>query len=332
MTTLVTGATGFVGSAVVRGLLDAGHRVKVMVRAASPLANIRDLDVESVTADLAEPGSLRNAIDGCNTLFHVAANYHLWVRNSSDFYRVNVEGTKALMQAAANAGVARIIYTSSVATLGLNTDGTPAGENTPVGLADMIGHYKRSKYLAEQAVQQMIDQQNLPAVIVNPSTPIGPRDIRPTPTGRTVLDAACGRMPAYVDTGLNVVHVDDVAKGHLLALKHGKVGERYILGGQDMTLKEIFAVISDICGRPAPKIRLPHNLVLPLAYLSEAWAWLTRGPEPRATVDGVRMSRKFMYFSSEKAGRELGYAARPAREALEDAVDWFLKHDYCTKT
>ena len=330
MTTLVTGATGFVGSAVVRCLLDAGHQVRVMVRAKSALTNIQDLEVDIVKGDLAQPDTLQNIVKGCDTLFHVAADYRLWVRDSDILYRVNVEGTKNLMQAAINAGVGRIVYTSSVATLGLNSDGTPADENTPVSFANMIGHYKRSKFLAEQAVQQMINQQQLPAIIVNPSTPIGPRDIRPTPTGRMVLDAACGRMPAYVDTGLNVVHVDDVAKGHLLALQRGEVGERYILGGHDMSLQQIFDVISDITGRPAPKIKLPHNLVLPIAYLSEAWAWLIRGPEPRATVDGVRMSKKLMYFCSDKAKRALGYASRPASEALSDAVNWFFEHNYCS--
>lgn len=331
MTTLVTGATGFVGSAVVRCLLDAGHQVRVMVRAQSPRTNIQDLDVEIVTADLTQTDTLLNAIKGCDILFHVAADYRLWVRDSNVLYRVNVEGTRNLMQAAIDAGVSKIVYTSSVATLGLKSDGTPADENTPVSFANMIGHYKRSKYLAEQAVQQMIAEQNLPAIIVNPSTPIGPRDIRPTPTGRMVLDAACGRMPAYVDTGLNVVHVDDVAKGHLLALQHGQIGERYILGGHDMTLQQIFDIIADITDRTAPKIKLPHNLVLPIAYLSEAWAWLTRGPEPRATVDGVRMSKKLMYFSSDKARQVLGYKPRPADEALSDAINWFLDHNYCSK-
>ena len=331
MTTLVTGATGFVGSAVVRYLLSAGHQVRVMVRAQSALRNIQDLDVEIVKGDLAQSDTLPNTVKGCDTLFHVAADYRLWVRNSNVLYRVNVEGTKNLMQAAINAGVSKIVYTSSVATLGLHSDGTPADENTPVSFANMIGHYKRSKYLAEQAVQQMIDAQKLPAIIVNPSTPIGPRDIRPTPTGRMMLDATCGRMPAYVDTGLNVVHVDDVAKGHLLALQHGAIGERYILGGHDMTLHQIFAVIAEITGRPAPKIKLPHNLVLPIAYISEAWAWLTHGPEPRATVDGVRMSKKLMYFSSDKARRVLGYDPRSAGEALSDAVHWFIEHNYCSK-
>lgn len=331
MTTLVTGATGFVGSALLRCLLDAGHQVRVMVRSTSALANIQGLDVEIVTGDLAEPDSLRNAVKACDNLFHVAADYRLWVRNSNDLYRANVEGTTALMQAAVDAGVSKIVYTSSVATLGLNSDGSPADENTPVSLADMIGHYKRSKYLAEQSVLGMIDEHKLPAIIVNPSTPIGPRDIKPTPTGRMVLDAACGRMPAYVDTGLNLAHVDDVARGHLLAFEQGEFGERYILGGEDMTLQQIFEVISQLSGHSAPKIKLPHNLVLPIAYLSEAWAWLTRGAEPRATVDGVRMSRKLMYFSSEKARRELGYTTRPAREALADAIDWFLEHNYCAK-
>ena len=331
MTTLVTGATGFVGSAVVRCLLNAGHQVRVMVRAQSALTNIQDLDVEIIKADLAQADTLPNLVQGCDTLFHVAADYRLWVRDSDVLYRVNVEGTKNLMQAALNAGVGKIVYTSSVATLGLNNDGIPANEDTPVSFSNMVGHYKRSKYLAEQAVQQLIKEQQLPAIIVNPSTPIGPRDIRPTPTGRMVLDAACGRMPAYVDTGLNVVHVDDVAEGHLLALQQGEVGERYILGGQDMTLQQIFALIAEITGRPAPKVKLPHNLVLPVAYLSEAWAWLIKGPEPRATVDGVRMSKKLMYFSSDKARRALGYAPRPAREALADAVDWFLEHNYCAK-
>jgi dihydroflavonol-4-reductase len=330
MTTLVTGATGFIGSAMVRCLLNAGHQVRVMVRDDSALTNLQNLDVEIVKGDLARPDTLQNPVKGCDTLFHLAADYRLWVRDSNILYQVNVEGTKNLMQAAIKAGVSKIVYTSSVATLGLHSDGTPADENTPVGLGDMIGHYKRSKYLAEQTVQKMIDEQKLPAIIVNPSTPIGPRDIKPTPTGRMVLDAACGRMPAFVDTGLNVVHVDDVAKGHLLALQYGVIGERYILGGYDMSLQQILNIIADITGRPAAKIKLPHNLVLPVAYVSEAWAWLTRGAEPRATVDGVRMSKKLMYFSSDKARQALGYAPRPASEALADAVDWFMQHNYCS--
>ena len=302
-----------------------------MARSKNKLANIQGLDVETVTGDLTQPDSLHGAIKGCDTLFHVAADYRLWVRDSNVLYQANVEGTKSLMQAAMQEGVSNIVYTSSVATLGLHSDGTPANENTPVSFSNMIGHYKRSKYLAEQAVQKMIDEQGLPAVIVNPSTPIGPRDIRPTPTGRMVVDAACGRMPAYVDTGLNIVHVDDVAQGHLLAFQKGEIGERYILGGYDMTLQQIFEVISEITSRPAPKVKLPHNLILPIACLSEAWAWLTRGDEPRATVDGVRMSKKLMYFSSDKAREKLGYSPRPAREALTDAVNWFMEHKYCER-
>nr|VFK15171.1 MAG: dihydroflavonol-4-reductase [Candidatus Kentron sp. LFY] len=331
MTTLVTGASGFVGSAVARCLLDAGHHVRVMVRPQSILTNIRDLGVEIVTGDLTQPETLKGAIEGCDILFHVAADYRLWVRDSEILYRTNIQGTEALLHVASNEGVSRIIYTSSVAALGLNSDGTPGNENTPVALDHMIGHYKRSKYLAEEIVRRMIDKYSLPVIIVNPSTPIGPRDVKPTPTGRVVLDAACGRMPAYVDTGLNIVHVDDVAKGHLLALRHGKIGERYILGGEDMTLREILHVIAQITGRPVPKIKIPHNVGLAIAYLSEAWAWLSRGAEPRATVDGVRMSKKHMYFSSDKAREALGYSPRPAREALADAVNWFLKQDYCSR-
>lgn len=332
MTTLVTGATGFVGSAVVRQLLNAGHSVRVMVRTQSALSNIKNLDVDIVEGDLAQPDTLQQAVHGCEVLFHVAADYRLWARDSNVLYRVNVDGTKHLMLAAVNAGVSKIVYTSSVATLGLNSNGTPSDENTPVSIINMTGHYKRSKYLAEQVVRRMIDEQKLPAIIVNPSTPVGPRDIKPTPTGRMVLDATCGRMPAYVDTGLNVVHVDDVAQGHLLALQRGEIGERYILGGFDMSLQQILVVVSEITGRPAPKIKLPHNLVLPIAYISEAWAWLARGAEPRATVDGVRMSKKQMYFSSEKAKQALGYTPRPARDALEDAVAWFLQQNYCSRT
>jgi len=328
MTTLVTGATGFVGSAVVRCLMEVGHRVRVMVRTDSVRTNIQGLDVEVVEADLMRPGTLRNAVAGCDTLFHVAADYRLWVRDSEVLYRANVGGTKNLMEAAYEEGVSRIVYTSSVATLGLNQDGTPGDENTPVDFANIIGHYKRSKYLAEQTVQRMAYELQLPVIIVNPSAPIGPRDVKPTPTGRMILDAARGRMPAYVDTGLNVVHVDDVAQGHLLALERGEFGRRYILGGEDITLREILAIISEITGRPAPKIRLPHNLVLPIGYISQAWAWLTHGAEPRVTVDGVRMSKKLMYFSSEKARKALGYNPRPARQALEDAVEWFLQNDY----
>lgn len=327
--TLVTGASGFVGSALVRKLIVAAHQVRVLLRPTSDLRNIEGLPVEVALGDLADKGSLERALEGCTALFHAAADYRLWARHPQQLYQTNVAGTVNIMQAALKAGVKRIVYTSSVATLGLHADGSPADENTPVTLNDMIGHYKRSKFLAEAEVKRMIDGQGLPAVIVNPSTPVGPRDIRPTPTGRMVLDAACGRTPAYVDTGLNLVHVDDVAKGHLLAFERGVVGERYILGGRNMTLQEILTEVARISGQKPPRVKLPHNLVLPIAYLSEAWAWLTDGPEPRATVDGVRLSKKYMFFSIEKARRELGYNPRPVEQALQDAVEWFRANGYC---
>ena len=327
--TLVTGASGFVGSALVRKLITAAHQVRVLLRPTSDRRNIEGLPVEVALGDLADNSSLERALEGCTALFHAAADYRLWARHSQQLYQSNVAGTVNIMQAALKAGVKRIVYTSSVATLGLHVDGSPADENTPVTLNDMIGHYKRSKFLAEAEVKRMIAGKGLPAVIVNPSTPVGPRDIRPTPTGRMVLDAACGRTPAYVDTGLNLVHVDDVGQGHLLAFEHGVVGERYILGGRNMTLLEILTEVARISGQKPPRVKLPHNLVLPIAYLSEAWAWLTDGPEPRATVDGVRLSKKYMYFSIDKARRELCYNPRPVEEALRDAVEWFRANGYC---
>lgn len=326
---LVTGASGFVGSALARRLIAAGHRVKVLLRPTSDRRNIEELPVEIAQGNLTDKASLERALEGCNSLFHAAADYRLWTRNPDELYQSNVNGTLNIMQAALKIGVKRIVYTSSVATLGLNADGTPADENTPVTFADMIGHYKRSKFLAEAEVKKLVQEQGLPAVIVNPSTPVGPRDIKPTPTGRMVLDAACGRTPAYVDTGLNLVHVDDVAEGHWLAYERGTIGERYILGARNMTLKEILTVVAKIAGHKPPRVRLPHNLVLPIAYLAEAWAWLTDGSEPRATVDGVRLSKKYMFFSIEKAQRELGYNPRAVEQALKDAVDWFRANGYC---
>lgn len=327
MTTLVTGGTGFVGSAVVRALLNAGHDVRALVRPDSPARNLEGLALERVNGDLTDADSLRRAIRGCSALFHVAADYRLWTPDPEATYRVNVEGTRALMEAALAAGVERIVYTSSVAVLGLREDGSPANEDDPVSLDDMIGHYKRSKYLAEETVRTMIREQGLPAVVVNPSTPIGPRDIRPTPTGRLIADAANGRIPAFVDTGLNLVHVDDVAAGHLLAYERGTVGERYILGGEDMALRDILARISAIAGCNAPRWRLSPGVVMPVAYAAEAWASLS-GREPLVTVTGVRLARKRMYYSSAKARTQLGYAPRPADEALSDAVRWFRDNGY----
>jgi len=321
---LVTGATGFVGSAVVRRLLREDHHVRVLARAGSDRRNLQGLEVEIVEGDLTNATSLARICDDCDALFHVAADYRLWAPHPQELYQTNVEGTRALLEAARQAGVPRVIYTSTVATLGIPKDGTPGSETTPVSLADMLGHYKRSKFLAEQVVAGFA-AEGLPVVIVNPSTPIGPRDIKPTPTGRVVRDAMTGRMPAYVDTGLNVVHVDDVADGHWLAFKHGVVGERYILGGADLSLRELLFEIAEIVGGTPPRWRLPHGAVMPVAYMAEAWARVS-GKPPIATVEEVRMSRKRMYFSSAKAERELGYAAGPVRLALEDAVAWFSLH------
>lgn len=330
MPALVTGATGFVGSAVARALLAEGQAVRLLVRAGSDRRNLAGLDAEIVEGDLTDPASLERAVRECEALFHVAADYRLWVPRPPEIYRANVDGTRALMTAAGAAGVRRIVYTSSVATLGLNRDGSPADEATPVTFADMIGHYKRSKFLAEAAVGELVRKHGLPAVIVNPSTPIGPRDIRPTPTGRMIVDAASGRIPAYLDTGLNVVHVDDVAAGHLAAFERGRIGERYILGGHNLTLAAILAAIARLVGRPPPRVQLPRAAVLPIAYVVEAWARLTRtSKEPLITVDGVKLAAKRMFFTTAKAERELGYRARPADAAIADAVAWFRANGYC---
>ena len=317
MRTLVTGATGFVGSAVLRHLLDAGHEVRALVRPAG---------VTVVEGDLSDKESLRGTVQGCDYLFHVAADYRLWIPDPAVVYRINVDGTRDLIEIATDAGVKKIIYTSSVATLGLTADRTPADEETPVALQDMVGHYKRSKYLAEQEVNRLVREQGAPVVIVNPSTPVGPRDIKPTPTGRIFVDMLRGRMPAYVETGLNIVHVDDVAMGHLLALEHGEVGERYILGGENMTLRELLHAIAAAGGVRPPRIGIPHNAVVPVAWVAEQWARLT-GVTPVVTLDEIRMARKFMFFSSGKATEKLGYRPRAARQAIAEAVNWFKENE-----
>lgn len=329
MTSLVTGAAGFVGSAVVRELLAHGHTVRALVRPTSDRRNLEGLPVEIALGDLTDRTSLARAVAGCDALFHVAADYRMWVRHPQQMYRTNVDGTRELLLAAAGAGVKRMVYTSSVATLGLKPDGTPADEETPVSLSDMIGHYKRSKFLAEVEVTRLYQEQRLPVVIVNPSTPVGPRDAKPTPTGRMIVDAAAGRMPAYVDTGLNLAHVDDVAAGHRLAFERGQPGERYILGGENMTLRRILAEIARIAGRKPPRVRLPVAPLLPIAALVEGWTWLTRGNEPLITVAGVRLAKKLMFFSSVKAERQLGYRHRDPVEGLRDAIEWFREHGYC---
>ena len=319
---LVTGATGFVGSAVARALIATGRRVRALSRPSSDRRNLAGLDVEIAEGSLEDAASLAKAVSGCGALYHVAADYRLWVRDPQAMYRANVEGTRALMMAALAAGVERVVYTSSVAVLGLHTDGTAADETTPSTLDDMVGPYKRSKFLAEAEVRRLVEAQRLPAVIVNPSTPIGPRDIKPTPTGRMIVEAASGRMPAFVDTGLNLVHVDDVARGHLLAEERGRVGERYILGGENLSLAEILRRIAAIVGRTPPKVRLPLPVVWPVAAVAEAWGRVT-GKEPMVTFDSLRMARKKMYFSAAKAERDLGFHARPANAALADAIQWF---------
>jgi len=321
MKALVTGATGFVGSAVARALLQAGWQVTALVRPNADLRNLRGLGADLATGDLTDRASLDRALAGCAALFHVAADYRLGARNPEELYRTNVEGTRNIMEASRRAGTGRVVYTSSVATIGLPADGTPGTEETPSTIADMIGHYKRSKFLAEEVAREAA-RSGMAVIIVNPSTPVGPGDVKPTPTGRMVMDAAAGRMPAYVDTGLNIVHVDDVAAGHLLAFERGRPGERYILGGQDMSLREILIEIARLTGRKPPRIRLPTSVVLPIAYAAELVARVTGVPN-RVTVEGVRMARKRMFFSSDKAARELGYRWRPPAQAFEDAVLWF---------
>jgi dihydroflavonol-4-reductase len=325
---LVTGATGFVGSAVVRKLLKRGHPVRVLVRPSSDRRYLEGLEVDIVEGDLLDAATPKPALAGCSGLFHVAADYRLWAPDPEPMFRANVDGTRTILLAAGECGVERIVYTSSVAVLGnLPGDGA-ADEDTPVTFEDMIGPYKQSKFLAEAEVRELIEGQGLAVVIVNPSTPIGPRDIKPTPTGRMIVEAASGRMPAYVDTGLNVVHVDDVAEGHLLAFEKGVVGQRYILGGENMSLREILTTIAGITGGKPPRLKIPTGAILPFAYVAEAWARVSGGNEPFATVDGLRMAKKKMFFSHAKAGRELGHAPRPAEHALSDAVQWFREHGY----
>ncbi len=327
---LVTGASGFVGSAVARRLLDRGFAVTCLVRGSSPRTNLDGLPFDIAVGDMTDQASVEAAAKGARYLFHVAADYRIWARDPEEIVRANETGTGAVMRAAKAVGVERIVYTSSVATLGVAPGAdknAPADETHPLTPQTAIGAYKRSKVIAERLVEQMVAEQGLPAVIVNPSTPIGPRDVKPTPTGRIIVEAAQGKTPAFVDTGLNLAHVDDVAAGHLLALDKGRIGERYILGGQDVTLRRMFADIAALAGRKAPTVELPRGPLYPLARLFEAVAQVT-GREPMLTVDALNMSKRRMFFTSAKAQAELGYSARPYGEAIADAMAWFREHGY----
>ncbi len=327
MTTLVTGATGFVGSHVARLLASRGEPVRVLLRATSRLDALEGIPCERVTGDLADSVSLERALHGVGQVFHVAADYRLWLRDPAEIYRSNVEGTRNLISLASAAGVKRIVYTSTVATVAVPTrNGHLPDESTAARLDQMIGHYKRSKFIAEQEALEAA-QEGAPVVIVNPTTPVGPGDWKPTPTGRIVVDFLNGRMPAFVDTGLNVVAVEDVAAGHLLAAEGGKLGERYILGGRNMTLQEILMELAWITGRPVPNIRLPHAVALAAAWADTSVCRLL-GREPRIPLDGARMARHRMFVDSSKAERELGFHSGPIAAALERAVRWYEQHGY----
>jgi dihydroflavonol-4-reductase len=323
----VTGASGFVGSAVVRALIRSGFQVRALVRTGSPRVNLEGLTIDIAEGDMRDRAAVAAAMHGARYVFHVAADYRLWAPHPREIFRSNVEGTQVVMGAALAAGVERVVYTSSVATLRLHENGRPADETSPLSEDEAIGAYKRSKVAAERLVEDMVSRERLPAVIVNPSTPIGPRDVRPTPTGRIIVEAASGRMPAFVDTGLNVVHVDDVAAGHLAALRRGRIGERYILGGENLSLADLLARIAVLTGRTPPRVRLPRALIYPLALAAESFAYITRR-EPFVTRDGLRMAKHKMFFTSAKAARELGYTSRPVDDALRDALQWFRAEGY----
>jgi len=326
MKALVTGATGFVGAAVARALLRAGHDVRVLARSNADLRNIEDLRVERVAGDLRDPASLKQALQGCRHLYHVAAHYALWAQDPSIFYEVNVAGTRNLMEAARDVGTERIVYCSTIGAIGLPPDGGPGTEETPVSLSQMAGHYKRSKYLAEQEVLRLA-KKGLPVVIVNPSAPVGEADVKPTPTGQIIVDFMKGRMPAYIETGMNIVDVDDVAEGHLLAMQKGRIGERYILGCTNLLLREVFDILSRLTGVKAPAIKLPRLAILPLAYANHWLANLTGRP-PRIPLEGVKMAKYKMHYDCSKAIRELGIPQTPPEVAIGKAVNWFKAHGY----
>ena len=327
MKAFVTGATGFVGSHVARFLAGQGAELRLLVRPSSPTANLEGIAGERVTGDLREPESLRTAMAGCEAVFHVAADYRLWAPEPHEMYRSNVEGTRNIIQLAQQSGVRRVIYTSSVATMGFTSNGHLADESSPVGLGDMIGHYKRSKFQAEQIALEA-GRSGADVVVVNPTTPVGEQDIKPTPTGRIIVDFLKRKFPAYVDTGLNLVDVAEVARGQVAALEKGRRGERYILGGENLTLKQILDKLGAITGLPSPRVKLPYAVAMATGILDTAVTGLLLRREPRVTVDAVRMGRKKMFVSSAKAERELGWKIVPVDDALHRAVEWFRGHGY----
>jgi len=327
MLAFLTGATGFVGSHVARTLAEKGADLRLLVRTNSNKKNLDDLKADLVTGDLRDSGSLEKGIAGCDVVFHVAADYRLWVRDPDEMYRANVEGTRAILEAARKANIRRVVYTSSVATMGFTSNGQPADEQSPVSLANMIGPYKRSKFMAEQ-VAIAAARAGQDVVIVNPTTPVGERDIKPTPTGRIVIDFLKKKFPAYVDTGLNLVDVRECALGHVAALEKGRSGERYVLGGENLTLKQILDKLAVITGLPSPKVRVPYVLALATGVVDELVTGRILGREPRASIDAVRMGRKKMFASSAKAEHELGWNVMPVDDALLRAVDWFRQNGY----
>jgi dihydroflavonol-4-reductase len=326
MKTFVTGATGFIGASIVRELLKDGREVRAMVRTTSTLSNLKGLDVEVWRGDLLDASSLRSGLKGCDVLFHAAADYRLWTRNPDEMFRTNVGGTTAILEAALDSGLSRVVYTSSVGTLGNPGDGVPGNEDTQVSLADMVGPYKKSKFLAEREAERFF-ALGLPVVIVNPSTPVGPWDIKPTPTGKIIVDFLKRRMPAYLDTGLNLISVEECARGHILAEQRGCPGRKYILGNVNLSLREIFRMLQEITGIPAPKVRLPYAPVLAAAWLNEGLSRVT-GREPLIPLAGVLMAAHHMYFDSGRAVRELGLSQTPVAESLLRAVEWFRTNNY----
>jgi len=327
MLAFVTGATGFVGSHVARVLAEQGADLRLLVRSSSNLKNIRGLKAEQVVGDLRDPVTLEKAMAGCDVVFHVAADYRLWIPDPEQMYRANVEGTRAILQATRKNRVRRVVYTSSVATMGFTSNGRPADENSPVSLENMIGHYKRSKFMAEQVAMQAA-RGGMDVVVVNPTTPVGEQDIKPTPTGRIIVDFLKKKFPAYVDTGLNLVDVTECARGHVAALEKGRSGERYILGGENLTLKQILDKLAAITGLPSPKVRVPYAVALATGVVDEMVTGHILRREPRVTIDAVRMGRKKMFVSSAKAGRELGWKTVPVDDALRRAVEWFQANGY----